>query len=298
MDTPNRVAVIMACHDRRETTLRCLEALATQNGLPDELSIQVFLLDDASRDGTADAVRTRYPEVRVIQGDGHRYWAGGMRQAWEVAARESRILAFFWLNDDTVLDPDALACFVIHHREQDLDTRPGILVGATRDPDIGRYSYSGLGFSDPRDPLKLRKLAPNGTLQPCVSFNGNAVWIPIRAFEILGGMDPIFMQGLGDWDYGLRAYHAGIPQWILPQEIASCSPNIGQRSWHAGGLSLLERYRHLSAPKGLPPKIWFTYCRRHGRWHWMLEACRPYLGVLRIHLMEKLRHVRAMDFMK
>ena len=293
MNEPLQLTVLMACHDRRETTLRSLEALHAQEGLGVDISLRVFLLDDGCRDGTGDAVRASFPGVRVLRGNGQCYWAGGMRLAWEAALREGGAEAFLWLNDDTVLDPDALACFLRHHREQELGNRPGILVGAARDPETGLNSYSGLEFSDPGDPLQLRKLPPDGTLRPCVSFNGNAVWIPESAFRILGGMDPLFVHAIGDWDYGLRAHRAGIPQWILPREIASCALNRFPGGWHARGLSLAQRYRLLLGPKGLPPRIWFAYCRRHGRWHWMLEAFRPYLGILKGHLRERgssLRH--------
>ena len=281
--TTKTLAILMACHNRRKTTLACLEGLASQQGLPPNLAIRVFLLDDASSDGTAEAVHRRFPEVCLLQGDGQCYWSGGMRLAWEAAAQAGEVVAYFWLNDDTLLVPGALASFWAQHQALNLDTCPGILVGATLVPDSPLISYSGLEFLTPGDPLRLGRLKPDGTLRACVSFNGNAVWIPSTVFRILGGMDPQFRHGLGDWDYGLRAWRKGITPWLMPAAVATCAPHAEAAAWLLKGLALSERFRRILGPKGLPPKAMFTYCRRHGGWRWILLTLRPYLGVLRTH---------------
>ena len=55
-------AVIMACFNRRATTLRSLASLYGQQPVRE---IRVYLVDDASTDGTAEAVLDRYPSVRL-----------------------------------------------------------------------------------------------------------------------------------------------------------------------------------------------------------------------------------------
>ena len=77
-----KIAVLMTCHNRKESTLRCLR------GLPSDLD--VFLVDDASTDGTSDAVREvsraeRDGRVEVREGNGSLYWAWGMALAWRAS---------------------------------------------------------------------------------------------------------------------------------------------------------------------------------------------------------------------
>ncbi|MBU2135728.1 MAG: glycosyltransferase [Alphaproteobacteria bacterium] len=60
-DRPVRIAVVMACYNRRDTTLRCLRSLFAQ--LEPTVSLDVYLLDDASSDGTGAAVRAEFPNA-------------------------------------------------------------------------------------------------------------------------------------------------------------------------------------------------------------------------------------------
>ena len=62
------VAVLMASHNRIGTTLQCLESLRTQQ--TEGVEIEIFLVDDASTDGTAAAVSEHFPNVHLIGGGG------------------------------------------------------------------------------------------------------------------------------------------------------------------------------------------------------------------------------------
>ena len=73
-----KVIALATCHNRREKTLRALASLREQV-LPDGTALQVCLVDDGSTDGTGAAVAEQFPEVKLLQGDGQLFWAGGMR---------------------------------------------------------------------------------------------------------------------------------------------------------------------------------------------------------------------------
>ncbi len=104
------VAVVMTCHNRRETTLRCLRQLDAQS-LPDGWRIKTYLVDDGSTDGTSEAVAAAHPDVSVVQGTGELYWTGGMIMADE-AAMADRPDHFLWLNDDVELTDGAIALLI------------------------------------------------------------------------------------------------------------------------------------------------------------------------------------------
>jgi GT2 family glycosyltransferase len=58
------VTVIVVAHDVREEVLACLDALRRHRG---DLEIQVLVVDNASSDGTADAVLRAHPGAEVLR---------------------------------------------------------------------------------------------------------------------------------------------------------------------------------------------------------------------------------------
>ena len=105
-----RIAAVMAVHNRRDLTLACLDSLRAQQ-VPG-VTLDVFVLDDASTDGTAEAVTQRHPDVRLLRGDGHLYWNGGMRRALDEAMAGDYDY-YLWMNDDTTLVDDGVLALLL-----------------------------------------------------------------------------------------------------------------------------------------------------------------------------------------
>ncbi len=95
-----RISVLMTCHNRREKTVACLESLMRQEPV-EGLELTVWLVDDGSTDGTAEAVQRVVPGIRLMTGSGSLFWCGGMRAAWAAAAG-TQPEAYLWLNDDVI----------------------------------------------------------------------------------------------------------------------------------------------------------------------------------------------------
>jgi len=74
------LAVLMAAHNRRDTTLLFLQRLF--DGRLDNVYLSVPLVDDGTNDGTADAIRPQFPSVAIINGDGTPFWSRVMALAW------------------------------------------------------------------------------------------------------------------------------------------------------------------------------------------------------------------------
>ena len=82
------LAILLTVHNRRENTLRCLQCVNAQ--LPvSGVEADIYMTDDGCTDGTAETVSKRFPEVRIIKGDGGLYWNRGMIAAWEAAAKQT-----------------------------------------------------------------------------------------------------------------------------------------------------------------------------------------------------------------
>lgn len=259
-----RLAVLLTSHDRRDQTLRAIAALERQSGL--DASVDVVLVDAGSTDGTAEAVRERFPHVTVDEAGPELFWNAGMRRAWRIA-RRSAPDAYLWLNDDTHLDPDAVARLSeVWHRVGD-----AIVAGATRDPDTGEVTYGGVRRDDRRRPLRFSRVTPEEQPVPIETVNGNCVLVPSAVAEVVGNLDPRFTHGMGDFDYGLRARRKGIPVLLAPGTVGTCAANPGVERDPAAEL------RHLRSPKGLPVGEWLTFARRWAGPLWPLYFVSPYV---------------------
>ena len=270
-----RVAVLITCFNRRAVTLRSLSSLAAQDSL-DRINTTTFLVDDSSSDGTAEAVQLQFPEVRLLRGDGTLFWEGGMRMAF-AAARREEFDAYLFVNDDTVLYPDAIQKVVSCAREQLSSGSPAIVVGSTRSPVTGEHTYGGF-FRRIRGPrLTLEKVMPDvSAAVPCDTMNCNFTLIPKEIAEVLGDLEPRFRHQFGDVDYGLRAKKAGFQVVVVPGYIGECAENHAAHLWRDSKASFDMRWRHLLSPKGVPFREWLLFTRRHYGWRWLLYFCSPY----------------------
>jgi GT2 family glycosyltransferase len=272
----SRIAVAIASHDRREHTLRCLRSLRAQR-LPPGVALQVVLVDDASTDGTAEAVEADFPEARVILGSGDLYWNGGMRTAL-AAAMSDGFDAYLLLNDDTHLYPHAIATLVeTSRRLASSGEGRAIVVGSTESPGGGGFTYGGWRCARGRGTLHMESVAPASEPTPCDTFNGNCVLVPAAAMRALGNLDPAFTHSMGDLDLGLRARRAGIRCYIAPGYAGACESNEGRGLWRDESLRLLERWRLLLGSKGLPLREWLAFTFRHAGPLWPLYWLNPYV---------------------
>jgi GT2 family glycosyltransferase len=208
-----RIAVLLTSFNRREKTLACLGSLFDQRcGSAD---IEVYLVDDASTDGTAQAVAERYPEVNVIRGTGDLFWSRAMALAQQVSS-PSRPDFMLWLNDDVRLYGDAITTLLAI--EDDLVGRghpPSIVVGAMADPATGATTYSGMVRASRLRRMLFIPLEPGATAVRCDVMNGNLVLVPRSVYEHIGGFDPAYRHAMNDFDYGLRALEEGYEVWLV-----------------------------------------------------------------------------------
>ena len=273
MSRLGRVAVLMTCHNRVDTTRRCLVSLAGQR-LAEGRTMQVLLNDDGSTDGTADAA-AEFGQVRVLRGSGRDYWAGGMRRAWAAADRTDAD-AYVLLNDDVVLDDDAVET-LIGLLEGDRDAVWG---AAVRDPATGAPSYGGHRAGRWWRPMRSTRVAPGDRAQGCDFLNGNVLVLTRPLAAALDGLDPAFAHGMADFDLTWRARKAGYEVRLAPGTWGSCAPNSPDGTWRDTSLSRRERLARLRRPTGLPARAWWTYCRRHGGVAAPYEFAAPYLRVV------------------
>jgi GT2 family glycosyltransferase len=255
------IAVLLTVHDRKAHTLECLARIGGQQ-LPAGVSTKVYLVDDGCADGTPDAVRREFTEVRIIAGTGELYWNGGMRLAFEAAEREVPDF-FLLLNDDTALDTDAISKLVkVSDELREAGHVRAIVVGSTRDPATGAATYGGL--------MRASRWAPRFALEPpgdtakrCDTMNGNCVLVPHSVARKVGNLSAEFTHGYGDIDYGLRATDAGCSCWVAPGFVATCELNRNRGSFIDETLPVMTRWRKMLGPKGASFREWRAFTMRH-----------------------------------
>lgn len=269
--------VLMACYNRKNTTLACLNALFAQQ-LPPGLSFDVVLLDDASPDGSAAEIARLFPQVQLLMGDGRQYWNGGMRRVWlHALTLYPDASAFIWLNDDVRPDADALARLHAAWLQAQQRGRLGALAGAVRESAsvaAGASQQHGdtpLSYGARRRlsrwwPLRMGPLlAVSSALQPCDFINGNLCLIPADVVPHVGILSRRFTHSMGDYDYGLRLQKAGFLLWQAPGSFGSCASRDFAGSVLDARLPMQQRLLMLKQPNHWPPaREWRLFVWRHG----------------------------------
>ena len=267
-----QIAVLITCHNRCDTTIACLEALYQQDTVFD-----VFLVDDGSSDGTTDAVISNYPKVNIIKGSGDLFWVGGMRVAFAKALKDNYSY-YFWLNDDTLLEPNALSKLLNAHQVLIERNYPNsIVVGSAKDPATGEHTYGGTVHSKGWFSNTFKSIKPDRELKECDTMQGNIVLIPSSVAEKVGNLDAAFIHTMGDLDYGLRARKLGCSVWIAPGYMGVCSRNYVNGSWADTSLSWIERLRKVVQTKAFPINAWTVFVKRHSGNFWFIYWTFPYL---------------------
>jgi GT2 family glycosyltransferase len=105
------VSIVIPNYNARAMLERCLESIYSH---PPHHSLEVIVVDDASSDGSAAMVRTRFPQARLFVNERNR----GQSVSNNRAARESSGQLLHFVNNDIEFHPgaiDELATFLDDH---------------------------------------------------------------------------------------------------------------------------------------------------------------------------------------
>lgn len=255
--TKGTIAVLMTCHNRCDKTIACLRSLYDQTA---SIKFVVYLVDDGSTDGTSEAIRAQFPDVHIIPGDGNLFWAGGMRLAWHHALTEQPKV-YLWLNDDVVLDPDALERLVFC---QGALSEPALIGGAMLDPISGAVTYGG-SVRRHHHPCKFEREDVTDKMVSVDVLNGNLLWVPSPVVERIGIMASYLVHHGGDYEYCLRAHKAGFGIYLAAGTYGTCSENAP-----APKVRGIAGIRRALSPKWLPFSMGIPlYRATAGRIWWM-----------------------------
>lgn len=269
------IAVLLATYNRRQKTVACLESLKAQL-LPEGIYISLYLTDDASSDGTVEAVKTIYPDANIFNGGGKLFWAGGMRSSWQEAIKSNADF-FLLLNDDTILIETALATLLnCNQNVSKSNSIPAVCIGSTMDKNSGTLSYGGrnIGLNNRID--KNYVVFSETEYLECDLGNANIMLVPKAVVEKIGILSSDYTHSIADYDYTLRAKKAGFKVIVAPGILGYCV-NDHVHSWVSQNHSLKERINYLKSPKGLAYKEYLTFIRSHFPSHLPFAFCKLWM---------------------
>jgi GT2 family glycosyltransferase len=181
------IYIIIPVHNRKSMTIACLENLKNCGDLQ---KYHILVVDDGSTDGTAEVIRSQYPNVEILEGDGNLWWTGaialGMKSAYERGATH-----FIWLNDDCLTGANSLNLLVDF-----LDRHPNSIVGAAcYESESGRLVETGFKGRARVKALENEVIEVDG-------LSGYCVGISVTVFKQIGAPDAKkFRQYAGDGMY-------------------------------------------------------------------------------------------------
>jgi GT2 family glycosyltransferase len=228
-----RSTTIIVTYNHGAHIERCLSTLLPTLSLDDD----VIVVDNASADGTADAVAQSFPSVRLIR-NAHNV---GFGSACNQAARETTADYLAFLNPDT--EPrlgwiDALLASLQARPDAGLATPKLLLMSNPRRIDTFGHDIhiSGIatcrGWDEPAESYSEPQEVP--------AISGACFAVSHRRFDQLGGFDEQLFLYYEDDDLSLRARLAGNVCLAVPaaQVLHDHSPGFSPRK-----LRYLERNR-------------------------------------------------------
>ena len=207
---PPLVSVLLTTRDRRQVLLDCLDTLAAQTWP----NLEVIVADNASTDGTVEAVRQAHPEVKVVAATENRGIAGGRNLA-EAQAQGEYLL---FLDSDTLVDPDCVTRLV-----EFLQATPGAGIAVPKmyyENPPGHVWFRGSTVSLvssrtintdvnlPDDPADTEP-------RPCA--HGPTAFMATRdCARAVGGHDERYFMTYADMDYAVTAKRLGFDVYYVP----------------------------------------------------------------------------------
>jgi GT2 family glycosyltransferase len=156
---------------------------------------RVLLVDNASADGSAEYVRSNFPEVCILRHETNLGFAAGNNRAMEVALAEGADHVFL-LNDDTVI--------------LDADWLTEAVSLADRDPSVGMIGFQLLStLPSDEEIARLPNLLTPAGCKPVPRIDGCALFMRASLLKKIGTFDEAYFAYAEEDDLEARAVRTG-----------------------------------------------------------------------------------------
>lgn len=218
-----KVAIVIVVWNGLNDTIECLDSLR-EDSYPNK---EIVIVDNGSTDGSAEAIRERFPEVTVIATGKNLGFTGGNNAGIRYAIDHGADYVYL-LNNDTTVEPDATEQLV---RAAQANSGYGLVAPVMHYYDAPRDLWfagssldldRGIALHDNTKP-PTREQAPFEV--PWVT--GCAMMIPAPLLDRMEGFDDRFYLTWEDVDLSIRIRNSGKALAAVP----------ASRIYHKGAMS-------------------------------------------------------------
>jgi len=220
------VSVVIVNWNTRDMVLRLLESLSVPEGGPSH-ELELIVVDNNSSDGSVEAIRREFPEVKLVAQSENRGFAGGVNPGVDIATQPLVLL----LNTDAHTSRQSIeevAAYMGRMPEVGV-VGPQILTpdhrpqsSAWREPSLMGLALNALGLSK-IEVLNFERYQGKQFAEPsevdCVS--GCAMMIRRDLIVELGGFDENYFMYFEETDFcvrarrrGKRVHHAPVGEFV------------------------------------------------------------------------------------
>ena len=223
------IAVIIVSWNVRDYLANCLRSVCAE-AARSGLQVKIWVVDNASTDGSVELVADLFPDVNLIVNDRNPGFGAANNQGMTAAAAENP-RAYFLLNPDTVMGKESLRLLV-----DCLDNQPKAgVVGPRLAYGDGRFQHSAFTFPGIRQllfdlfplPPRLyesrwngryprRLFRPDGDPFPVDFILGSSMLVRADVVAATGGFDESFHMYCEEIDWGWRIRQAGWEIYAVP----------------------------------------------------------------------------------
>lgn len=280
------VSIIIVSFNTRDLLARCLQSIEQQESKP---SIETFVVDNASHDGSPDLVAEKFPTVNLIRSDTNAGFAAANNLALTKTAGRYVML----LNSDTRLGRGAVAELVafMEDRPRAGYCGPKLLnddgthqPSARRFPTVLSTAYSMTGLDrrhvDSRHTLDLHGSHGERDAFGTDWLTGACLFVRSDVVRQVGLMDDGFFLYFEETDWCQKMAAAGWEGWYVPSaEVV-----------HLGGQSV-SREKQAAPFSGDHPEYWVSSSRRYmRRYHGVLGMLVSELIQVGLYVLVWMRH--------
>jgi hypothetical protein len=253
------LTIIIVSYNTRTDLENCLQSLHDH---PPRVSHEIVVVDNASRDGSVDAVRSRWPGVTIIALNSN----VGFASATNAAIRRTESELVLLLNSDTIVPEGAIDRLIAAMREL-----PDAAVVGPKIVDgngLSELSYGRMmtPLAELRQKLFVRYASPlklswlTSETRPVDWVSGACMLVRRRDAEAAGLLDERYFMYCEDVDFcaAIRANGGTIYFTPLAQIV-----HLRGRSWRAGPAATATYYRRSQLA---------FYRKHHPAWAPLLKA--------------------------
>lgn len=268
MTSPPLVTIITVNFNQTDATCDLLDSIRRQ----EYRNVEIFVVDNGSRENPAAIFETNYPEMQFIRSERNLGFAGGNN----LASKKAKGDFLFFVNNDAELTEGCIErLLALFERVPDLGIVSPLICYApslerVERPDKGRdykndkkkdvVQYAGMTRVNPftgrnrtignKEPDKGQFAEP----QPTAYAHGAAMMIPRRVLEQVGPMDEDFFLYYEELDWCERIRRAGYSVWLEPRARVYHKESLTMQKLGALKTYYLNRNR-----------VWFMR-RNYGGW--------------------------------